>query len=238
MLSIQNLNKTFNGKQILKNISLSLNKGEIAVLVGGSGVGKSTLLRILNNLETIDSGSIILDGQPLDLRTIHKMHRIGMVFQNFNLFSHLSVERNITLALEKVIGKSPAQAHEIASALLASYGLQDKANASIDQLSGGQKQRLAIARALALKPEIICMDEPTSALDPSLTDYVAQQIQMLANEGYSLLVATHTMRLLEKLRCTVYLMDKGEIVESANSSELAAYPEKFKRINDFTKRSL
>ena len=228
MLSIQNLNKTFNGKQILKNISLSLNKGEIAVLVGGSGVGKSTLLRILNNLETIDSGSIILDGQPLDLRTIHKMHRIGMVFQNFNLFSHLSVERNITLALEKVIGKSPAEAHEIASALLVSYGLQDKANASIDQLSGGQKQRLAIARALALKPEIICMDEPTSALDPSLTDYVAQQIQMLANEGYSLLVATHTMRLLEKLRCTVYLMDKGEIVESANSSELAAYPEKFK----------
>ncbi len=233
MFSIRNLNKTFKGKHILKDVSLSVDRGDIAILLGGSGVGKSTLLRILNNLEQPDSGSILFNGNPLPLDTIQKSHLIGMVFQHFNLFAHLTVERNITLALEKVLGKTQAEAHEIATELLARYGLQDKAQEPVSSLSGGQKQRLSIARALALKPQLLCMDEPTSALDPLLTDYVAQQIQDLAHQGYSLIIATHDMKLLEKLRCTIYLMDHGEIVEMANSVDLAAHPEKFMHIKSF-----
>jgi polar amino acid transport system ATP-binding protein len=233
MLSIKNLSKQFHGKKILDDVSLEVKSGEIAVLLGPSGVGKSTLLRVLNNLETVDSGTLFLNGKPLDIHTMNKKHLVGMVFQQFNLFDHLTVEENITLALEKVMGKSKAEAHHIAHELLKQFGLEDKAHAYISQLSGGQKQRLALARALALKPQIICLDEPTSALDPLLTTYVANNIQQLAKEGLIVLVASHDISLLDKLDCIIYLMDAGKIVEMAKSVEFRKNKNNYLRIKQF-----
>ncbi len=233
MLNIKNVTKHFDHKTILKDISLSVKKGEIAVLLGASGVGKSTLLRILNNLETVESGTFDLDGKPLDLTTVNKTHTVGFVFQNFNLFDHLSVLENITLALEKVLKKSPKEAHAIAMKLLEYYGLADKAGSYPADLSGGQKQRLALARTLALKPQVICLDEPTSALDPLLTAWVATTIQELAKEGYIVLVATHDTSLLERLTCTIYLMKHGSIIETAHSQELAQNPTQYPHISRF-----
>jgi polar amino acid transport system ATP-binding protein len=172
---------------------------------------------------------VSLDDKVLDLAQVNQQHTIGMVFQNFNLFEHLTVQENITIALEKVLKKSKSTADEIAQRLLTRYGLADKANKYVFQLSGGQKQRLAIARMLAVKPRIICLDEPTSALDPLLTSHVAAAIQELADQGYILLVATHDTVLLEKLNCTIYLMKQGSIIESAASVDFAhnksAYPQ-------------
>lgn len=161
MLSIKNISKSYHNKKILDDVSLEVQKGEIAVLLGASGVGKSTLLRILNNLETLDNGSVSLDGKTLDISTVNKTHTVGFVFQNFNLFDHLTVLENITLALEKVLNKSVKESNTIAHELLAHYGLADKAKSYVSGLSGGQKQRLALARTLALKPQVVCLDEPT-----------------------------------------------------------------------------
>jgi ABC-type polar amino acid transport system ATPase subunit len=233
MLSLNAITKKFNNKTILDAVSLTVKPGEIAVLLGSSGVGKSTLLRILNNLETIDAGTLLLNGKPLEIKKAAQEHLVGLVFQNFNLFEHLTVEQNITLALEKVLKKSKAQAQQIAQQLLKHYGLEDKAQHYAAQLSGGQKQRLAIARTLALKPKIICFDEPTSALDPLLTSHVANNIQELARQGYIVLVATHDTTLLDKLTCTIYLMSQGRILEIAPSTELAANKNKFPHIARF-----
>lgn len=233
MLKINNLSKSIRNKKIIDNLSLNVQHGEIAVLLGSSGVGKSTLLRLLNNLEKADAGTIQLDGKQLDLATVNQNHTIGIVFQHFNLFEHLTVEKNITLALEHVARKSKQEAHEIAHQLLKQYGLADKADQMISQLSGGQKQRLAIARTLALKPTIICFDEPTSALDPLLTSYVAENIKELAQQGYIVLVATHDTNLLEKLPCTVYLMRNGTFIESASSNEISARKELYPHIAAF-----
>jgi ABC-type polar amino acid transport system ATPase subunit len=233
MLKIDLLNKSFNTKKILNNISLTVQKGEIALFLGSSGVGKSTLLRILNNLETVSSGVISLDNTQLNLATINTTHTVGMVFQHFNLFDHLTVEQNITLPLERVLKINSAQAQTIAHKLLERYGLLDQKNKYAFQLSGGQKQRLAIARALAMKPKIICLDEPTSALDPVLTSYVANNIQELASDGYIVLVASHDTDLLKKLNCTIYLMSEGVIIETAQSQELHNNPDAFPRIKKF-----
>lgn len=261
MLIIKNLSKQFRGKKILDNVSLTVAKGGIAMLVGPSGVGKSTLLRILNNLETIDQGTIALDDDKpsasakasleaslasptampgtalrptqLDGTKINKEHLCGMVFQGFNLFEHLTVERNCTVALEKVRGLSATEAKRIAHALLKRYGLLDKADVYPAQLSGGQKQRLAIARTLAMKPKIICFDEPTSALDPLLTSHVAKNIQELAQEGYIILIASHDTALLDKLDCMIYLMDKGHIVQQAPSREFLKNKSAYPRIAQF-----
>ena len=233
MLKIENLTKTFGKKKVLNDISLSVRKGEIAVLLGQSGTGKSTLLRVLNNLEHPDAGTIELNGKPLNLAQVAKEHSIGMVFQHFNLFEHLTVEQNITLALEKVIGKSHQKSTIIAQDLLTYYRLHDKGHLYVSQLSGGQRQRLAIARTLALKPEVICLDEPTSALDPLLTTYVANTIQDLAAQGYIVLVASHDVSLLEKLVCTIYLMDNGSLIESAQSAEFKNNKSKYPLISKF-----
>ena len=233
MLDIKNVSKKFGQKTILDNVFLRVAKGEIAVLLGASGVGKSTLLRILNHLETPDSGSFNLDGKPLDLTTVNQTHTVGFVFQNFNLFDHLTVEENVTIALEKALGKSKKEAHAIATKLLEHYGLAEKAHSYPADLSGGQKQRLALARTLALRPHVVCLDEPTSALDPLLTAYVANIIQELAKEGYIVLVATHDTSLLERLHCTIYLMRQGKIVETATSSELAKSPTSYPQIKNF-----
>jgi ABC-type polar amino acid transport system ATPase subunit len=233
MLKIDQLNKSFNTKKILNNVNLTVQKGEIAVFLGSSGVGKSTLLRILNNLESVNSGTISLDNKILDLATINTTHTVGMVFQHFNLFDHLTVEQNITLPLEKILKKKPADATKIAHHLLQRYGLLDKNNKYAFQLSGGQKQRLAIARALAMEPKIICLDEPTSALDPVLTSYVANNIQELAKDGYIVLVATHDTDLIEKLDCTIYLMSQGNIIETAQSQDLKNIPANYPKITKF-----
>lgn len=233
MLRIEKLTKSFNDKKILDDVSLSVGSGEVAVLLGASGVGKSTLLRILNNLETANSGNIFLDGKKLDIAQVNRKHTIGMVFQQFNLFEHLTVEENITLPLQLTGHKSQREAQKIAADLLAHYGLTDKKTKYSSQLSGGQKQRLAIARAIAMKPKIICLDEPTSALDPVLTSHVAQNIQQLAKEGYIVLVASHDTSLLESLDCVIYLMSNGKIVEEALSDNFKKNKDDFSLIKKF-----
>lgn len=233
MLKLTNISKTYGAKKILDNVSLSVRKGEIALLLGQSGVGKSTLLRILNNLESLDSGTIMLDNAPLDVKANPTTHTVGMVFQQFNLFEHLTIEQNITLPLEKVLKLDAHKAQTIAHELLTKYGLVDKKAAYPSSLSGGQKQRLAIARAIAMKPAILCFDEPTSALDPLLSSYVAQEIQTLANQGYIILVTSHDVALIERMQCTIYLMQAGHIVESATSEQFQNNPERFPALKKF-----
>lgn len=233
MLTLENITKIFHGKKVIDSVSITVGKGEIAVFLGASGVGKSTLLRLLNNLETLDAGRMLLNGKELDLSKVNQTHTIGMVFQQFNLFDHLTVEQNIMLSLEKTMGKSKKEAHSIAHTLLKQYDLQDKAHQYISQLSGGQKQRLALIRTIALKPQIICLDEPTSALDPLLTTHVANTIQQLAREGYIVLVATHDTALLEKLDCSIYLMHAGTIIESATSVDFRKSKDVYPHIKQF-----
>jgi len=233
MLTIKNLSKKFQNKIVLNEINLSVAKGEIAVLLGQSGVGKSTLLRVLSDLETPDSGQIILNGKVLNLNTANQDHLVGMIFQHFNLFEHLTVEQNITLALTEVAHKTKVEAKKIAQTLLKQYGLDTFANASINKLSGGQKQRLAIARTLALNPQILCADEPTSALDPLLTNYVAQTLQELARQGLIVLIASHDVALVNALDCTIYLMQQGSIVEATTSKKLREHPENYPQLNAF-----
>lgn len=228
MLEIKNVSKQFGEKKVLQEISLAVKPGEIGFLLGPSGVGKSTLLRILNNLETIDTGTITLNNSPL------KPADVGMVFQQFNLFENMTVESNITFPLIKVAKKTVPEAKEIATNLLKRYGLDDKANVYPSQLSGGQKQRLGIARSLAMKPKIMCLDEPTSALDPLLTNYVAQTIQDLASESYTVVVASHDIALLTQLNCTIYVMKrKGGIVQTATSEDYNKNPNAYPLIKQF-----
>jgi len=233
MLEIKNLSKIINGRTILHDISLNVPQGHIAFLLGASGVGKSTLLRILNNLDPFNSGKIFLDGKPLDLSLVNRTHTVGMVFQHFNLFDNMTVKGNITLPLEKILGKSKKEAEHSAKELLAHYGLQGLENKPVSSLSGGKKQRLAIARTVALKPKIICFDEPTSALDPMLTGFVASTIDHLAKEGYIILVASHDTMLLEQLPCTIYLMQGGTIAESVTSQDFSADKKQAPRIEAF-----
>ncbi len=229
MLSIEKLSKSFGTKKILDAVSLTVHPGEIALFLGTSGVGKSTLLRVLVNLETAESGIIMLNGKPLR----HDIHTVGMVFQQFNLFEHLNVEENITIALETVQHKTTQEASTIAQELLKKFGLDHKRTARIFELSGGQKQRLAIARTIALKPAVVCMDEPTSALDPHLAGYVAKNIQELAAQGYIVLVASHDVRLINNLSCSIYLMENGTIVEHAAAGRFNATPDQFPLIQKF-----
>lgn len=231
MLTIQGLSKTFKDKKILENISFSVKPGEIALFLGASGVGKSTLLRVLNNLETVDTGTILYNNKPVE----HGSHTVGMVFQQFNLFENMTALENITFPLEKAIKLSRAEAKKQAHVLLKQYNLDDKANIPVTQLSGGQKQRLAIARTLALQPRIVCLDEPTSALDPLLTNYVADLIQDLAQQGYSTLVASHDTQLIQKLQCTIYLMSDGKILETGSSQDVQQFPERYPYITRFIK---
>ncbi len=238
MLSIRNLSKQFGSKKVIDNVSVDIPKGGIAVFLGPSGVGKSTLLRVLNNLESLDGGTIELDGKALDLSAITKEHTCGMVFQQFNLFEHMTVLSNITLALQNVLGMKQQEADKRAIELLTRYNLADKKNAYPFQLSGGQKQRLAIARSVALRPKIICFDEPTSALDPLLTTHVANTIQKLADEGYIIAIATHDIALLDKLNCSIYLMNNGKIIEQTTAEQLSKSPDQYPRIKKFIAGSI
>jgi len=233
MLKINNISKAIGGKQILHDITFEVPAGTVAFLLGESGSGKSTLLRILNDLEHQDSGTIAINNQQINGANAHKM--MSLVFQHFNLFAHLTVKQNITLVLEKVYGNDVAQANALAEALLKKFKLEHKADAAISSLSGGQKQRLAIARAVAVNPYVICLDEPTSALDPLLTAHVAQQIQELANEGRIVLVATHDMNLVlnKNVHGIVLLMRHGSIVEVASTDEVRSSAETLKHLAQF-----
>jgi len=204
-----------NGVLGLKTASLDVAKGEVVVIVGPSGSGKSTLLRTLNGLETITAGEIVIDGHELhgraaDLRTLRK--RVGMVFQQFNLFPHLTVLENLTLAPLKVLGLKPEEARLRAEALLVKVGLAEKAASYPAQLSGGQQQRVAIARALAMQPAVMLFDEPTSALDPEMVGEVLEVMKQLATEGMTMCVVTHEMGFARAVADRVVFMDRGEIV--------------------------
>jgi len=227
MLSVKHLIKKFHGKKVLDDVSFDVFPGQVVVLLGKSGVGKSTILRLLNNLENLDSGFIELNGAAIDFK------KVGMVFQDFNLFNHLTVEENITLPLVKVALKSHQEARAIAHALLGQFGLESKAAAYPVALSGGQKQRVALARSLAMNPAVLCLDEPTSALDPQLKSEIAQIINALAQQGYMIILTTHDVALLKQLSCTIHLMQDGKIVETATSQELLQSANSFKNIKNF-----
>ena len=225
MLSATGIHKGFDGLGVLRGIDLNVEKGEVVALIGPSGSGKSTLLRCLNQLETVDSGTIVLDGltlcrtlggkltyaDPANLRRITL--KMGMVFQSYNLFPHMSVMQNLTDAPMRVKRLSRAQATERARELLAKVGLSDKADQYPYQLSGGQQQRVAIARALCMGPEILCFDEPTSALDPELTQEVLGVMRELASERMTMLVVTHEMSFARDVADRVVFMEDGLIVE-------------------------
>ena len=225
MLSATGIHKGFDGLGVLRGIDLNVEKGEVVALIGPSGSGKSTLLRCLNQLETVDSGTIVLDGltlcrtlggkltyaDPANLRRITL--KMGMVFQSYNRFPHMSVMQNLTDAPMRVKRLSRAQATERARELLAKVGLSDKADQYPYQLSGGQQQRVAIARALCMDPEILCFDEPTSALDPELTQEVLGVMRELASERMTMLVVTHEMSFARDVADRVVFMEDGLIVE-------------------------
>ncbi len=233
MLQIKSVSKSFGDKKIVDNVSIDIPKGSITILLGESGVGKSTILRMLSNLEQVDAGQIWFEGKPINHETQQREHLVGMVFQQFNLFNHKTVKQNITFPLEKVLNVPKAEADVIATDLLKKFNLSDQAHKRVSALSGGQKQRLALARTLAMKPKIICMDEPTSALDPLLTSYVAQIIQNLADQKYTIVIATHDTVLIDKLDCQVHLMQGGHIVESAQSKNITKNTDQFPKIKRF-----
>lgn len=218
---------------VLNSVSMKVSQGEIALVLGPSGVGKSTLLRIVAGLESADSGTIILGGNTLELAKSPRGNLVGMVFQNFNLFEHMTVLENITFPLTRAANLSRPQAETRAIEILEKYQLSEKATMFAGELSGGQKQRLAIARTVALSPKVICLDEPTSALDPLLTSYVAHMIQELAQQGYTVLVSSHDTHLITKLPCSLYLMKDGQITETAQSRDFKANPDLFSKLKNF-----
>lgn len=200
MLEIKDLKKSFDGRQILNGVDLTVEDGEILSIVGPSGAGKTTLLRCITGLESADRGTFLIDGQPFDPQGTEESDAvIGVVFQDFNLFPHLSVLENITLAPTMVLKQSKDEANKKAAELLEELGLTGLSDHYPFQLSGGQKQRVAIARALAMNPRILCYDEPTSALDPNLRDEVANLLLSLKKEGMTQLVVTHDMDFAEKI---------------------------------------
>jgi glutamine transport system ATP-binding protein len=235
MLQVSNLTKKVSGKKILDNLGFEIKRGEIAIFLGESGVGKSSLLRVLNNLEDYSCGEFTFDGNLLPLSSVNRNHIIGMVFQHFNLFEHLTCEENITLALVKSKKMDKAEALGVANRFLARYELGDKAKSPMRTLSGGQKQRLAIARTLALNPEIICLDEPTSALDPRLSSQVATFITEIASDNRIVLLSTHDTNLpnLLKQHSTLFLMKSGMIVQKAHASDFYNNPGEFPLLERF-----
>jgi polar amino acid transport system ATP-binding protein len=249
MLDVRHLYKSFGGNEVLKDINLTVRKGEVTAIIGPSGSGKSTFLRCVNCLERAEKGAIVLDGITIaeekdgvteylkedELRTA-RLH-LGMVFQNFNLFPHLNVLQNISLAPVGVDKKDGKQAGQEALALLEKVGLSDKAEAYPFELSGGQAQRVAIARALAMDPDILCFDEPTSALDPELTGEVLGVIKDLAKEHMTMLIVTHEMGFAKEVATSVVFMDNGVILERGNPEQLLVNP-KEERIKAFLNKLL
>ena len=227
MITISNVSKWYGTMQVLKNCSTEVAKGEVVVVCGPSGSGKSTLIKCVNGLEPFEEGTITVDGISVgDRKTnLPKLRaRIGMVFQHFELFPHLSVMRNLSLAQIKVLGRNPKAADEKARKLLERVGLSAHADKFPGQLSGGQQQRVAIARALAMDPIAMLFDEPTSALDPEMINEVLDVMVALAKDGMTMIVVTHEMGFARKVANRVVFMDKGEIVEDAPTAEFFGKP--------------
>ena len=240
MINVENLSKNFGNLKVLKNISTTINKGEIISIIGPSGSGKSTFLRCINKLEEPTEGHIYIDGMDLmDKKTdINKIReRVGMVFQHFNLFPNMTVLENLTLSPTMVKKESKEEAEKYASYLLEKVGLSDKASSYPTQLSGGQKQRIAIARALAMKPEVILFDEPTSALDPEMIKEVLDVMRDLAKEGMTMLIVTHEMGFARNVGNRILFMDNGEIIEDCSPKDFFENPTN-ERIKDFLNKVL
>lgn len=233
-IEIKNLEKRFGKLEVLKDISLTIESGEIVSIIGSSGSGKSTLLRCLNQLESINGGEVVIDGDPMAWTENGKVKyatkevlqairlKTGLVFQSFNLFPHFNVLRNITEAPIHVVGKSREEAEKEAYELLDKLGLKDRADAYPYQLSGGQCQRVSIARALALQPKILFFDEPTSALDPELTGEVLKVIKSLTSLGITMVIVTHEMSFAREISDRLVFMDQGVIVENGTPEEVFA----------------
>ena len=228
LFEVKGLCKDFGQLHVLKGINETISKGDVVVIIGPSGSGKSTFIRCLNLLEQPTSGSIIFEGKDITAKgfnvNLHRQ-RVGMVFQQFNLFNNLSVLENLTISQEKVKGISHDTAKKKAMELLSRVGLADKAEAYPAQLSGGQKQRVAIARALAMGPEVMLFDEPTSALDPEMVGEVLQVIRDLADEGITMVVVTHEMGFAQKVASRVLFMDEGMILEEGTPKDIFENPQ-------------
>lgn len=223
-----NVSKRFGNLHVLKDITLSVRKGEVLSIIGPSGSGKSTLLRCLCGLEKINSGEIYINDEPLIVgRFSHKnlATKIGMIFQSFNLFPHMTALENVMLAPVKVKGLKKSEAERLAKDLLTRVGLKDKMYYRPSQLSGGQQQRVAIARALAMQPDIMLFDEPTSALDPELVGEVLEVIAQLAKEGMTMIIVTHEMLFAKEISHRVIFMDEGTIVEEGKPEEIFIHPQ-------------
>ncbi|MFJ8234859.1 amino acid ABC transporter ATP-binding protein [Ureibacillus sp. NPDC094379] len=227
MIKFQNVQKHYGDFHVLKDINLEIKKGEVVVIIGPSGSGKSTLLRCMNRLETISSGvlevnGVIVNDKKTDINKFRK--NVGMVFQHFNLYPHKTVLENIMLAPVKVLNKSKEEAEKTALYYLEKVGIPDKADSYPSQLSGGQQQRVAIARGLAMNPEILLFDEPTSALDPEMIGEVLDVMKTLAREGMTMVVVTHEMGFAREVADRVIFIDKGQILEDANPTEFFNEP--------------
>ena len=241
MIDVKGLNKYFGNHQVLNDINEHIDRGEKVVVVGPSGSGKSTFLRCLNLMETPTGGEIIFEGVSITSAKSKEADRIrqkmGMVFQHFNLFPHLTILGNITLAPIKLKLMTKAEAGQKAMELLKRVGLEDKAEAYPAQLSGGQKQRIAIVRSLAMNPDVMLFDEPTSALDPEMVGEVLELMRQLANDGMTMIVATHEMGFAKEVASRVLFMDEGRIVEQ-NKPEIFFEQPKNKRLQDFLSKVL
>ncbi|WP_067971744.1 amino acid ABC transporter ATP-binding protein [Nocardiopsis trehalosi] len=240
LVALENVNKHFGDLHVLRDINVTVERGEVVVVIGPSGSGKSTLCRTINRLETIDSGVITIDGQPLpsEGRGLARLRSdVGMVFQSFNLFAHKTVLENVTLGPVKVRKKSKEEAHKRAMELLDRVGIASQAEKYPAQLSGGQQQRVAIARALAMDPKVLMFDEPTSALDPEMVQEVLDVMTSLAKDGMTMVVVTHEMGFARRAANRVIFMADGEIVEQNTPDEFFTSPSSA-RAKDFLSKIL
>jgi polar amino acid transport system ATP-binding protein len=250
MVEIRKLRKSFGDHTVLKDVDLTVSKGEVVVIIGASGSGKSTLLRCINLMEIPERGSIMVDREPIGKHSADgsfrvfpdhvinkKRAQIGMVFQHFNLFAHLTALENVTIGPITVSKVPRGEAEQLGRAMLAKVGLADKADAYPSRLSGGQKQRVAIARALAMKPKLMLFDEPTSALDPELVGDVLQTMKQLADEGMTMMVVTHEMGFAREVADRVMFFDAGSVLEEGRPQEIFTQP-RHERTREFLRRVL
>lgn len=238
ILKVENLKMHFGKLEVLKGVNTVIRRGEVIVVIGASGAGKSTFLRCLNRLETPTSGDIFFEGESVVHagRNLNKLReRMGMVFQQFNLFNNMTVMKNLTAAPVRIKGMDKKQAEDKAIELLGRVGLADRADAYPDQLSGGQKQRIAIVRSLMMDPEVMLFDEPTSALDPEMIGEVLDVMKQLAESGMTMIVVTHEMRFAREVSSRTIFLDDGHIVEDKPSHELFDHPESPRLISFFDK---